>query len=948
MFLLPAISLESLAGTFELVGRELTATVVLAENPEASSVLAATELTNYVAKMTGRVLPIICGACDAKTQVKIGTLATLSGIPAETKKALENADSYEAAWSGINDGTLWIVGKEDTSELYATYHFLETKLGVRWFKAAIPDDPGDYYPTSPQLAIAEYAELRAPDFAKRRLDMCGAYWNVIPKPGVTLAIRNGFQAPTNADWTLNPSNSTMREFRAFYEPRQARRLFDVGGGHLMFTAPFPPKATFEEHPEYFALRDGERKQGVMYCFANEELIQRTTDYAIERFRKNGGKGAYLFGQADLTHGWCECPGCRALDGEGENPTGGNPNISTRLGKISKKIAADIWTACPDAELCIWAYHVYRALPKGIRQDPRMLCQFCAHGRCYGHALDNPKCVRNVKMFELLKGWLTVTPQVYTYEYFADTPPLYVCHERDEAHDLKLYKKLGMVGWKNEALFTGSSWVPWAGKETPDVYPSNWQWHYATGHLLWNTERDLDALLDDAELKYYGKAYPPMRQYQALRRDLWNSRTECMGYPYGDARRQNLLNAPGAKEKLLGWLDEADRLADDDKVLKSRLSLDRQWLVKYWIEANDLARAKAGRRLSIPKLVSPIMIDGDGSDAGWLGALYLTDRFHLTSTTPAQRKAVPAELATSVGVATDGSALYFLVNAREPHPEKMKLTAKNHDDDTWGDDGVEIFLFPPSAENCYYHVAVNAAGVVYDTRNPGGDKSAELGVDAKSGRTKDGWTLEIRVPAEKMYPFVDGDKWRIQIARNRYVVDELMPGDEGKDIRMFSLDGEMPHDTGEYPTFELGSSCVKNGSFDEIDEEGKPIGWGVYNGEVRKIGNNNVLFTKSHTFQTFNFGPLAQSPEPRKLKYSFRASGKGQLKVGFTRYSDPTEPGQKRSMPMPWGEGGTYELTPEMKLYSGTYTINPNEWVAMAFTPPREGCHIDDVNVVKED
>jgi hypothetical protein len=38
----------------------------------------------------------------------------------------------------------------------------------------------------------------------------------------------------------------------------------------------------------------------------------------------------------------------------------------------------------------------------------------------------------------------------------------------------------------------------------------------------------------------------------------------------------------------------------------------------------------------------------------------------------------------------------------------------------------------------------------------------------------------------------------------------------------------------------------------------------------------------------------------------------------------------------------------MKLYSGTYTINPNEWVAMAFTPPREGCHIDDVNVVKED
>ena len=77
----------------------------------------------------------------------------------------------------------------------------------------------------------------------------------------------------------------------------------------------------------------------------------------------------------------------------------------------------------------------------------------------------------------------------------------------------------------------------------------------------------------------------MKKYHDLRRKLWNNSSYCFGYPTGDQRREALLSAPGAKEKLLALLDEAERLAADDDILKKRLQDDREWLQRYWIKPN---------------------------------------------------------------------------------------------------------------------------------------------------------------------------------------------------------------------------------------------------------------------------------------------------------------------------------------------------------------------------
>jgi len=249
------------------------------------------------------------------------------------------------------------------------------------------------------------------------------------------------------------------------------------------------------------------------------------------------------------------------------------------------------------------------------------------------------------------------------------------------------------------------------------------------------------------------------------------------------------------------------------------------------------------------------------------------------------------------------------------------------------------FFSPSVENCYYHVAVNTKGVVYDARCPGGDKSYDLGVEAKGKVEKDAWILEVKIPTKKIYPLTQGDKWRIQVVRNSTTY-----GNYGGAV---SFGGALPHMTQEYPSFEFGESCCGNGGFDDVDPKTKkPKDWLVNDGEVRKEGANNVLFTKGFTYYGFRHGPLGLSDKPRKLKYSFRAKGTGEISCSFVRY-DPDQRSGKW-MPEPRGFGGKYALTNEWRVFTGEYTINPHEWAAISFSPPRDGCLMDDVNVIKDD
>lgn len=773
----------------------LSARVEIPHNAEPSTLLSVTELTNYVARATEVALEVEIGGRGRQRKtpsVIIGTLGTLKDVPERVRTTLNARKEPEAFWIGTDGGSLWIVGKNDTGELRGTYRFLETKLGVRWFKIATADDPGDYVPTAKTIVIDDFAECRAPRFAIRRLDQTGSWGSHIPRQAMTLANRLGFQTYPSYGGRV-PFEKPESEFGAFFGPRVMRQLQDHGGGHCTISDAIPPKTYFDTHPEYFALVDGKRQKDHFYCLTNPDVAALTASNIIRRFRCDGGRGQYHFGQTDSVHGFCKCERCLAAAGKDAKAD----DISRSFGLFVKDVAARVWTECPEADLSLWAYSTYRRYT-GTEQDPRMKIWYTTHGRCHAHALDDPACLDNTAILKEIEQWHTPDREIYFYDYLTCAPNLYTCNEAVEAHDIRLYDRMGYIGWKNEAPFSDAKYDA-KNERHPEVFPSNWQWLYVAGHLLWDPKEGWEALLADAESKYYGPAYPAMREYQAERRRLWAKPGPCMGYPRGDSRRPLLLSEPGSKEKLLALLDKAEKLAAGDALRLRRVRQDRTWLEKYWIKPNERIREEEKRAIRLAETKGlKIDIDGCGDEDVWKDAPRQTEFRSTTHGEDKPGRLIPKGLETEVKVLRDAENLYFLCTAMEPKAETLKFSEK-HDGPVWEENHFEFMFAPPVIDCRYYQVAVNAKGTVFDASWPGCKTADDFGVEAKGRVEKDRYVIEMRVPVEKMHEFVPGEKWRVLFGRCRFVKDELTPNHWEW---VYSVGGCGFHDTSRFIPVEI--------------------------------------------------------------------------------------------------------------------------------------------------
>ena len=916
--------------------------IVIGDKVPESTILAAKEFAHYAGKVSGFALKTVKGKSNASSKVVIGTLENVKDLPSSAAKKLSSAKSPDAFAIVSKGNTLYIVGKDRVGELYGTYAFLDEKVGIRWFRAATKRDAYEYIPAKTALKFADFEIVRDPVFRYRQLSHVGATGKA-PVNGQTVAVRQGFQ--------INPPWSYKRAFKEkFYMERTS--ILSIGdGGHLTFTKPVP-QSLFEKHPEYFALQNGKRVKGQQICISNAEVQKRIYDYVESIYKEvPADKFNYLFGMIDVTTGWCECAECRKLD---ETEKFDYINVSTRFHKVVTKIMAQLYKKYPAALLESWAYHTYRSIPKNVKYDKRAIIYYCTHGRCYGHELNDPSCQRNVTHLNLMKAWGKISSRMRLYEYANCTSVMYGCLEEIQAKDLRFFRKMGWEGWKEEMLFADAQFWPPAKKGVKDFRAdranANWQWYCVTGKMLWNPDLDPAKILEDVESKYYGKAYPAMKKYHDYRRELWNNSSYCLGYPTGDQRRPQLLSVPGAKEKLLAFLDEADRLAGNDAILKGRLKDDRDWLNRYWIEPNDKMRAQLGRACSAPTRVGNIKIDGDPSDAEWNRAWHTSD-FKFTFGSKRGQN-VDKDHKTVLSILSDDDHLYFRVVADAKYPGKLKGNCKTKDGNVFHDDSVEFFIMPPSAAQEYYQVAVSVSGAVYDARCPGNHSKEDLGVVAAVKRTKKGFAMEVKVPLAKMGKAERGALWKVHATR---CVTAEKESDAAAGFQM-SLDGTPHHDTVNYRGIIIGTPILKNGTFETLNKKGMPADWAVKNCSIEANGASNALklLHSGFTYQLLAGGELGQKPFPRKIRVTFRASGKGTLLVSAQRYCDTRDVKAKhgyRRTNLPTTGFFKAQLDKKQKLYTCEYTINANEWMGLRFTVPgKKGDFVllDDVSVTKLD
>ena len=924
------VPVSGLAGgeSFNLAGGGCAAGIVLDRDAEPTSRLAAEELVEYVFKASG-VRPEIGLSADGSC-VRIGTLAHFPGdVPQEAKTALDRCHQFEAAWTGVKDGTLYFVGKEAMGETYAVYRFLERHLGVRWFKAATPEDPGEYVPPKRDaIAIPAFAECRQPDFEQRMLiETCSRQGSPATN-GMNCVTRNGWQALPGL-WPYSARPGAFDECRRYHDARLNPRLRNNGGGHGLFSAAIP-KSEFESHPEYFALVKGRRVNGHMYCMSNPEVRQRVADMLIRNNRECGGWGFGILELADYMTGNCECDKCAALDGDG----GAKDGRSHRFFKVMNDIKRRVRRVQPNMRFMSYAYQNYRTMPEGVEIDPDDLILYCTHGRSMVNAIDDPKAPENVRQFNEAKMWRSKVNRVGMREYMTCSHINYRPVERLLAKDLAIYRDARLCGLWEEMVYPDSPLVG-AYRNNLDVkerLASNWQYFYVGGHMLWDAGLDVGALLDDAEAKYYGAAYPAMKRYHAIRRSVWDASRASFGYPFPDARTPTLMGVGDTADRLFACLDEAARLAGDDKVVAGRIAFDRHCLETYWVKPYEEMKAFAGKELRAPLK----------TDDGWNAAFYADDFEEIVRGTPAKGRKIPPEFETRVGFMCDEGHVYLRLIAKEPQPGLMTMT-RAKDGPVWNDDGFEIFLFPPSVENTYAHIAVNALGTVYDSRCPGNDASMDYGVTAKGMIGKDRYTIDVIVPTEHLMPVRPGDVWRVCVARRRMVPDAQTEGEGG---RVWSLYCVPKHDTSKMLSLEMGTAnCIVNGSFEEARK-----GWGDV--DRVEVENGMALHLAAGKVVTSYFrGELRQRPEPRRFRYSFRAKGNGTLSVVRAAITDTTDYRAKHNYTrVQHPSVGLVEcnLTDKWQLFSGTGETRPDAQNGIRFICRNASdALIDDVSVVPE-
>jgi hypothetical protein len=166
-----------------------------------------------------------------------------------------------------------------------------------------------------------------------------------------------------------------------------------------------------------------------------------------------------------------------------------------------------------------------------------------------------------------------------------------------------------------------------------------------------------------------------------------------------------------------------------------------------------------RELEIPFVTEALQIDGALNEAVWQKpALPLGEWLTynpLYGTKMVQR--------TQVWAAYDKTSLYFAFRCLDPEPEKLK-SAISRRDTLWNDDWVGISLDALGSHQSSYDLFVNPNGIQGDILNSstaGEDTSPDWVWESAATRTKDGYTVEMRIPF-KSIRFKSGAEVRMGI------------------------------------------------------------------------------------------------------------------------------------------------------------------------------------------
>lgn len=428
---------------------EAKAVIILPAQAEPDETLAASELQEYIKKISDTKINISQNTDVSKKPIFIGKSLVKNGADAI-------CSDNPAFIIDITSDKIYLAGNTPEATLFAVYELLE-KLGVRWYW---PGDLGTVVPTMKNIELPIGQDIQQPSFPHRHLQ------------GV----------PRDMKW---------------YKRQKFGGTIFMGRHGIGMEPAFDP----EKDNDLVALVDGERNwkgQNTKFCISNPEVLKRAVEYVEKYLKDHPDVPHFGMGPGDGL-GYCECDNCRAIDGDFWDPIYNCVSMTDRYIWFFNQVLEAIEPNWPDKKLAFYIYQCHIFPPVRYTPNKNITGSFAPIGLCRIHGASNPLCPDRSLYKYLMEEWGKLLPELWERGYYynlASAPfPFSKIHAlKDET---PLAYKNNIIGWRVQS---DPSWV------------SNGLTLYVAGKLMWDVNADVDAIINEFYEKFFGPAAKPMGRW----------------------------------------------------------------------------------------------------------------------------------------------------------------------------------------------------------------------------------------------------------------------------------------------------------------------------------------------------------------------------------------------------------------------------------------------------
>ncbi|GLQ53657.1 DUF4838 domain-containing protein [Devosia nitrariae] len=440
-----------------------------------------------------------------------------------------------------------IAGANPRGTMYGVNWFLDRRLGVRWLAPDVT-----YWPATTDIALPAQDERQVPRFAFRE---------VLSIEGEDKAWRQ--RNLLNGESHGPSYRPTPPEIDSWNASWAAKDLI------ANFYQLLPPNTYRAEHPEWY--------QGGQLAMMDNAMRAEMARAVIERLRALPDYRSVWFAIHDMDWGWDMDPDSRAFaDRHGGHASA--PRLDMMI-----DVADQVRAVLPDARLAFNAYHWSFTPPEGMTVPDYILVYPMTIHVDYSQGLNEPA---NAELGRDLAGWNAIAEHVLVWDHITNfggfiqpTPNLLPI-----GRSIQWLDELDAVdGYMGEGSFNT------AGAEFAALRA------WMISRLLWDPQRDPQALIEDFSRHYYGSAAGPIVEYIALMHERLDGSGDVL------AEKTTVEMAMFDADFIVladALFDEAEALADDPTILarvrEARVPVDYVMLMRRHEYLTD---ATLGQRLA---------------------------------------------------------------------------------------------------------------------------------------------------------------------------------------------------------------------------------------------------------------------------------------------------------------------------------------------------------------